>query len=144
MLKKILKISAIIILLLILAGFLYWITMKKGWPWWTGATIFAGIVGLVVAAVFVKRYLLRRRERKFVRRVVELDESAIKGIPIHERQQLQELQEKWKESVELLRDSYLRKKGNPLYALPWYLVIGESGAGKTSACLLYTSPSPRD
>jgi len=133
MLKKILKISAIITLLLILAGFLYWITMKKGWPWWAGATIFAGIVGLVVAAVFVKRYLLRRRERKFVRRVVELDESAIKGIPIHERQQLQELQEKWKESVELLRDSYLRKKGNPLYALPWYLVIGESGSGKTSA-----------
>ncbi|MEI7639800.1 MAG: hypothetical protein WCJ37_20970, partial [Syntrophus sp. (in: bacteria)] len=79
MLKKILKISAIITLLLILAGFLYWITMKKGWPWWAGATIFAGIVGLVVAAVFVKRYLLRRRERKFVRRVVELDESAIKG-----------------------------------------------------------------
>ncbi|MFA6412760.1 MAG: type VI secretion protein IcmF/TssM N-terminal domain-containing protein [Syntrophales bacterium] len=133
MLKKILKISAIIVLLLILAGFLYWVTMKKGWPWWVGATIFSGIIGLVVAAFFLKRYLLRRRERKFVRRVVELDESAIKGLPIHERQQLQELQEKWKESVELLRDSYLRKKGNPLYALPWYLVIGESGAGKTSA-----------
>ncbi len=133
MLKKILKISAILILLLILAGFLYWVTMKKGWPWWAGASIFAGVVGLVVAAIFLKRYLLRRRERKFVRRVVELDESAIKGLPIHERQQLQELQQKWKESVELLRDSYLRKKGNPLYALPWYLVIGESGSGKTSA-----------
>ena len=133
MLKKILKISAIIILLLILAGFLYWVTMKKGWPWWAGASMFTGVVGLVIAAFFLKRYLLRRREKKFVRRVVELDESAIKGQPIHERQQLQELQEKWKESVELLRDSYLRKKGNPLYALPWYLVIGESGAGKTSA-----------
>ncbi|MCK9392057.1 MAG: hypothetical protein M0Q01_10905 [Syntrophales bacterium] len=133
MLKKILKISAVIILLLILAGFLYWITIKKGWPWWMGATIFAGLIGLVVAAIFLKRYLLRRREKKFVRRVVELDESAIKGLPAHERQQLQELQEKWKESVELLRDSYLRKKGNPLYALPWYLVIGESGSGKTSA-----------
>ena len=142
MLKKILKISAIIILLLILAGFLYWITMKKGWPWWVGASIFAGIVGLVVAAVFLKRYLLRRRERKFVRRVVELDESAIKGLPIHERQQLQELQQKWKESVELLRDSYLRKKGNPLYALPWYLVIGESGAGKTSAIKSARMSSP--
>ncbi|MCX5855855.1 MAG: hypothetical protein NTZ24_15015, partial [Deltaproteobacteria bacterium] len=133
MLKKILKISVIIILLLILAGFLYWITMKKGWPWWMGVTIFAGVVGLVIAAVFLKRYLMRRREKKFVRRVVELDESAINQIPLHERQQLQELQQNWKESVELLRDSYLRKKGNPLYALPWYLVIGESGSGKTSA-----------
>ncbi len=142
MLKKILKISLIIILLLILAGFLYWITMKKGWPWWAGATIFAGIVGLVVAAFFLKRYLLRRREKKLVRRVVELDESAIKGQPLHERQQLQELQEKWKESVELLRDSYLRKKGNPLYTLPWYLVLGESGAGKTSAIKSVRLSSP--
>jgi len=24
-------------------------------------------------------------------------------------------------------------RGNPLYVLPWYLVIGESGSGKTSA-----------
>ncbi|MCP4295916.1 MAG: type VI secretion system protein ImpL, partial [Proteobacteria bacterium] len=29
--------------------------------------------------------------------------------------------------------SHLRKHGNPLYVLPWYLVIGESGSGKSTA-----------
>ncbi|HOU77273.1 MAG TPA: type VI secretion protein IcmF/TssM N-terminal domain-containing protein [Syntrophales bacterium] len=133
MIKKILKISGIILLLLLLAGLVYWLNIKMSWPWWVGAAIYAGIIGLVLGIVFLRRYLLRRREKKFVRRVVELDDAAIKDLPIRERQQLQELQDKWKEAVELLRDSYLRKRGNPLYALPWYLVIGESGSGKTTA-----------
>ncbi len=133
MIKKILKITGLIILLLLLAGFLYWLDIRMKWPWWMGASIFIGIIGIVVGAVFLKRYLLRRREKKFVRRVVELDEAAIKDLPVQERQQLKDLQDKWKDAVELLRDSYLRKQGNPLYALPWYLVIGESGSGKTSA-----------
>ncbi len=133
MIKKILKITGVILILLLLAAFIYWLDMKMNWPWWIGAAIYCGIIGLVLGVVFLRRYLLRRREKKFVRRVVELDEAAIRDLPTRERQQLQELQEKWKESVELLRDSYLRKRGNPLYALPWYLVIGESGSGKTTA-----------
>jgi len=133
MIKKILKITGLFVLLLLLAGFLYWLDIKMKWPWWMGASIFIGIIGIVVAVIFLKRYLLRRREKKFVQRVVELDEAAIKDLPVQERQQLRDLQDKWKDAVELLRDSYLRKQGNPLYALPWYLVIGESGSGKTSA-----------
>jgi len=133
MLKKILKITGLILLLVLLAGFLFWLNIQMKWPWWMGASIFIGVIGIVVAIIFLKRYLLRRREKKFVRRVVELDEAAIKDLPLQERQQLKDLQDKWKEAVELLRDSYLRKRGNPLYALPWYLVIGESGSGKTSA-----------
>ncbi|HEX9024198.1 MAG TPA: type VI secretion protein IcmF/TssM N-terminal domain-containing protein, partial [Geobacteraceae bacterium] len=35
--------------------------------------------------------------------------------------------------VETLRRSHLKKRGNPLYVLPWYLVMGESGSGKTTA-----------
>jgi type VI secretion system protein ImpL len=65
--------------------------------------------------------------------VVQLDESAIKGAPLHERRELQDLQEHWKESLSLLKRSSLRKRGNPLYALPWFVVIGESGSGKTTA-----------
>jgi type VI secretion system protein ImpL len=32
-----------------------------------------------------------------------------------------------------LKQSHLKKLGNPLYVLPWYMVIGESGSGKTTA-----------
>lgn len=133
MIKKIFKIVLIVFVLAALAALDVWLVWKRGWPLWVAAAIFAGIIGVFVGFVFLKKYLLRRREKKFVQRVVQLDESAIRGAPLHERQQLQDLQEHWKESLNLLRGSSLKKRGNPLYALPWYLVIGESGSGKTTA-----------
>ena len=133
MLKKAAKILLIVLGLAVLAGLIAFLTINRGWPWWVGATIMAGILALAVGLFFLKRYYMRRREKKFVRRIVELDEAAIKTAPLHERQQLIDLQQHWKESIDLLHGSYLRKKGNPLYVLPWYLMIGESGTGKTSA-----------
>ncbi|MEN6617140.1 MAG: type VI secretion protein IcmF/TssM N-terminal domain-containing protein [Syntrophorhabdus sp.] len=133
MIKKILKISLIIIALACLAGLDIWFVWSKQYPLWVAGAIFAGIIGIFVGILFLRKYLLRRREKKFVQKVVQLDESVIKGAPLHERRELQDLQDNWKQSVSLLRSSALKKHGNPLYALPWYLVIGESGSGKTTA-----------
>jgi len=133
MIKKILKVVLIVLVLAALAALDLWLIWKKGWPLWVAGAIFAGIIGLFVGFVFLKKYLLRRREKKFVERVVQLDESTIKGAPLHERQQLQDLQDHWKDSLALLKRSSLKKRGNPLYALPWFVVIGESGSGKTTA-----------
>ncbi len=133
MIKKILKILLVILLLALLAAADLWVVWKKGFPWWVGAAVYLGIIGLFVGFIFLKKYLLRRKEKKFVERVVQLDESTIKGAPLHERQQLQDLQDHWKESLDLLKRSSLKGRGNPLYALPWYVVIGESGSGKTTA-----------
>jgi len=130
---KILKIILVIVVIAVLAALIYWLVSEKGWPWWVGLIIFIGVLGLWVGFLYLKKYLLRRREREFVRRVVAQDEEAIKSAPEHERLQLKELQEHWAESIELLRHSYLRKKGNPLYVLPWYMILGEAGSGKTSA-----------
>ncbi|MBN1290597.1 MAG: hypothetical protein JXB48_02075 [Candidatus Latescibacteria bacterium] len=133
MLKQILKIFIVIIGVFAVSAFLLWFVWIEGNPWWVGLAIILGILGLLIAFIYLKKYFLRRREKEFVRSVIAQDEAAIKRAPVHERTHLKELQEKWKESVELLRGSYLRKKGNPLYVLPWYLILGESGAGKTSA-----------
>lgn len=133
MLKKILKIFLIVLAVGILAGLVFWLVLAKRWPWWMGVAILIGLLGIWVGVLFLRKYLLRRKEKAFVERVIAQDEEAIKMAPIHERQQLLDLQEQWKESVVRLRNSHLRKRGNPLYVLPWYLVIGESGSGKTSA-----------
>lgn len=117
----------------LLAAGVFWVVMEQHWPWWVGIVILIGILGLWVGIISLRKYLFRRREKRFVRQIIDQDDSAIEGVPIHERQQLKDLQARWQESVTLLRGSYLRKKGNPLYVLPWYLVIGESGAGKTTA-----------
>ncbi len=111
----------------------YALVTYKGWPWWAGACLFGGVIGFVVAILFMRKWFLRRRERKFVKRIVDQDDSAIAAAPVHERARLQDLQTRWMDAVELLRSSELRKRGNPLYVLPWYMVFGESDSGKTTA-----------
>jgi type VI secretion system protein ImpL len=131
--KTALKIALAILLLALLGLGILWLSLARQWPWWVGVALFLGILGLVALVVVLIHHARRRRERKFVQRVIAEDTSAIHNAPINERQALQDLQSRWAEAIDLLRHSFLRKQGNPLYVLPWYLVIGESGAGKTSA-----------
>src|SRR6056297_2757148 len=133
MFRKILKFFLYTVLILALAAGIALLVMVKNLPWWVGAALGAGILGLFFAFLFLKRYLMRNRERKFVQQVIAQDSQAIEQAPRHERRQLQEMQEKWKASVDLLRQSNLKKQGNPLYVLPWYMVLGEAGSGKTTA-----------
>ncbi len=133
MLKRIFLIFLIILLCAAAAGFFVWMTFLKGYPWWFATAIILGILGLWIGIVFILRRLRRKKEEEFVRRVIVQDEEAIKAAPPEEKLHLAELQENWKTAVDLLRSSYLRKRGNPLYALPWFIIIGESGSGKTSA-----------
>lgn len=133
MLKKILKFFLVLIILVAAAIFTWWLIVVKGYSLWVILAVLMGLVGLWLAYIFIKKYFLRRREKEFVQRVITQDEEAIKRALPEEQKELKDLQESWKESIELLCSSHLRKRGNPLYVLPWYLVIGESGSGKTSA-----------
>ncbi|WP_224960644.1 type VI secretion protein IcmF/TssM N-terminal domain-containing protein [Geomonas subterranea] len=44
-----------------------------------------------------------------------------------------DLQRNFRAAVRTLKMSHLKQEGDPLHVLPWYLLIGESGSGKTSA-----------
>lgn len=142
MLSKVLKIFLYIIIICLISAAVFWFSLKQNWPWWVALSILTGLFGLWVGFLFVRKYLFRRREKRFVKRIIDQDDTAIQGAPVHERQKLKDLQAHWQEAINLLRGSCLRKKGNPLYVLPWYLVIGESGAGKTSAIISSRLTSP--
>lgn len=133
MIKKILWILFWIVVVAAIGLGLFWLGIQRHWPWWIAVALTAGIVGLVLGLLVLKRHLLMRRERRFVQRVISADQAAIAAAPAAERRHLNDLQQHWMESVQRLQDSTLRARGNPLYALPWYLMIGESGMGKTSA-----------
>ena len=109
------------------------ITLSLGWPGWVSVFILLGLAGLGLSLLFVKKILLRRREQRFVQQIIAQDEAHQKSLSGPERQQARELQDRWKESVQKLKKSHLRQHGNPLYVLPWYLILGESGSGKTTA-----------
>ncbi|WP_080798585.1 type VI secretion protein IcmF/TssM N-terminal domain-containing protein [Desulfamplus magnetovallimortis] len=103
----------------------------KGWQWWFFACFAGGIIGIIFAVLAIRRYLVRRNEKKFVQRVIREDAEKIPQGPEEDSQK--EMLAKWKYSIAKLQHSHLRRKGNPLYVLPWFLVMGETGSGKTSA-----------
>lgn len=103
------------------------------WPWWVGFFILLFIGGLAAGAFVLRRILVKRREDRFVSQIVEQDEAARRTLKDDERRQADELRERFTMAVAALKGSHLKKLGNPLYVLPWYMVIGESASGKTTA-----------
>ncbi len=132
-------IGVALFLVIILA---FGLVLLLGWPWWMGFFVLLFLVGLGIGFLFLRKLWLRRKEEKFVQQVIEQDETNLKALSGKEKDDLKELQNRWKEAVDALRRSHLRKYGNPLYVLPWYMVIGESGSGKTTAITSARLSSP--
>ena len=133
MIWKLIKFSVIALVILALVGLVFGLVTGIGWSWWVGFFILLGLVGLALGFVLLRKIFIRRRERRFVQQVIEQDDAYRTTLDDKEKEGAKQLQEKWKEAMAALRTSRLRKYGNPLYVLPWYLVIGESGSGKTTA-----------
>ena len=130
---KILKIFLFLLLAALILLLIFGLVLMIGWPLWVGIFFVIGLLGIILGVVFVKKLMARKSEQKFVQQVIAQDESRIKGLASGEQAGPRELQANWKEAIDALRKSHLKKQGNPLYVLPWYMIIGESGCGKTTA-----------
>lgn len=133
MILKFVKIFLVVVAILLAIALVFGVVYFLNWPWWVGIFLLLILLGLGLGLLFLRKIWHRRREQKFVQQVIEQDEAHLKSLTGKEREELKEIQNRWKEAIETLRRSHLRKYGNPLYVLPWYLVIGESGSGKTTA-----------
>ncbi len=109
------------------------IVIGVGWPWWVGIFLIIGLIGVGLVGIIIKKVLLKKKEQEFVSQIIEQDNAYIQSLKADEKKHVSELQEKWKEAVDALKSSHLKKQGNPLYVLPWYMVLGESGSGKTTS-----------
>ncbi len=103
------------------------------WPWWVGLFLLLLLTGLTLGGFFLRTFWIRRREQNFVNDIGEQDLARAKALSQQEKSELNSLQERWKTAIDTLRSSHLNKLGNPLYVLPWYMVIGESGSGKSTS-----------
>ena len=104
-----------------------------GWPLWLMIFIFLGGLGFFLGLLFIRKLWLKKREQKFVSQIIEQDNRQLKLMNEKEQQVSRQMQDKWKQAVDSLKKSHLKRKGNPLYVLPWYMIIGKSGSGKTTA-----------
>lgn len=98
------------------------------WPLWTSAGLFCAVVGVYLLGHFLWRLFLIQRSRS---RLARQDRAARRRTWLQSPERA--LVRRWKAAVRTLRSSGLRRNGDALYALPWYMVVGRSGSGKTTA-----------
>jgi|GEM_PF-3399342 len=91
---------------------------------WIVAVGVAVIVVVTAAVAFVQRLLKRRQSERFARAMTPGKVAG--GGTAQVRAQREDLRRRFVEGVGKLRDH-----GIDSYELPWYVVVGESGGGKT-------------
>lgn len=134
--KKILK-ALLTVLFVVAAALACWgLTLYNRWDAWVGFALFAAILALVFGFSYIRRVLYRTRQR--------LQDAAArrKGKPAASRSTAADVRTQWKEAIRTLKRSSLSKRGDPVYVLPWYMVIGREGAGKTTALTRARLTSP--
>ena len=100
------------------------------WPWWIGVFIVIGLISLYLIFLLIRSFLRNRREKQFIEQIVSDDAS---GFGNASKEQSDVLKERFQDAIREIKKSHLNRFGNPLYVLPWYVIIGESGSGKTTA-----------
>ncbi|NUP08659.1 MAG: type VI secretion system membrane subunit TssM [Polyangiaceae bacterium] len=95
------------------------------------------IVATVAAIWGVKKLLARRAAKRLENAIVQQASSQAMNARPERRAEIQELQKKLQEGMSALKTSKTPTGGKlgaaALYAMPWYMIIGPPGAGKTTA-----------
>jgi type VI secretion system protein ImpL len=133
-LYKALKIFLWLLLFAVLAGLTLLLVRREDWPLWTGAAILLGPIGLLMAVIFLRRHLFRRREKRFVKRIVEQEpDKLVLAQTAAKQYAVNDLRASFAKAREIFKRSRLTRVANPIYSLPWFLLAGQSGTGKSSA-----------
>lgn len=132
MLKKILKFLLIVFLLGLLAA------VVVGGALLLGRSLVEGLYALAALALIwllftsIRRFILRRRAKAQVERMITQQQpDAAPAAP--PRSMLRAMRERWRRGLKTLRQSELRRHGDPVYVLPWFMIVGRPRSGKSTA-----------
>ncbi|GFO58121.1 type VI secretion system protein ImpL [Geomonas silvestris] len=106
------------------------VALSAAWPWWVGAALGLACLGLALAVASFWRLWLRRCGAPVAQ---EPDCAAAREAVEAKDADLRCVERCFAAGVAALRRSRLGRQGNPLDLLPWYLVLGPSGSGKSAA-----------
>jgi type VI secretion system protein ImpL len=99
------------------------------WLFWVVAAALALVAITIVAAIF-----WRSRRRDSAPPAAAQPAPSGPTAAATEKDELSDLRNKWEAALARLRTSNLKRNGDDaIYALPWFLILGESGSGKSTA-----------
>ena len=84
---------------------------------------------------FRVQYQNRQRTTKLLQEVQGLESEVPAAASDHTREELETLQKRFSDAINILRRTHFQKGSGAkaLYQLPWYIIIGPPGSGKTTA-----------
>ena len=139
-LLKVLLVTALVLLCVLLTWALVLYVLGLDYQWWVKGMILVCLAASIVMVALLRKLWLKRREMKFVDGIIGTDEMPGNISALGDASR--ELRQRFKEAVTTLKKSDLKRNGNPLYVLPWYLILGKSGSGKSTAIKSARLPSP--
>jgi len=104
-------------------------------PLWIEIVASAGVVVLVVVYFLIRRWRAAVAARNLEKEILAQAAKQAANARPDRRGEILELQEQIKKGIDSLKSSKMGGGSGTraLYALPWYMIIGPPGAGKTTA-----------
>lgn len=121
----------VVVTLLVLGARQGWWQRGGVWGWWLLWLLLVGgvVTALLIGVWVVWQRLAQYRQQRFLARAAE-GEAPQETDEAH----TQQLHDKMRQAIQTLEQSPQLKqyKGLPLYAVPWYVLLGASQSGKTT------------
>lgn len=127
------RILVIVLILALLGGGGWLLHYYCGWTWRSIAALGLALAAVVIVGITLRYFHYKRREKRFLRRMVEHDSPSL--TTQGDDESLAKLRERWSTGIKTLENSVLPDHGSAIYSLPWFMLFGESGSGKSTAVL---------
>ncbi len=134
MLKKFLKFLMYALIIALISGLVIAVFILLGRPVEQAFIVLGALFGVYFSYLIGRKLYVRWRARSQVKRVINEghpDEEDDLGMTPKEL--IGSLKSGWRSAIGSIKKSNLRLKGDPLYVLPWYMVIGKPRSGKSTA-----------
>src|SRR5215471_18547273 len=103
-------------------------------PLWIGIAVSAAAVFMVVAIIILRRVQAARAAREIEKSLAKQAAAFAQNARPDQQGDIEAMQAEFAKAIRALKSSRLARRGkDALGALPWYVIIGPPGAGKSTA-----------
>jgi len=140
--KKFLKFLLVVFIWVLIGVAIIGGTLLAGSPLETGFVIYACVFVAWLAFLLIRKVIITYQAKKKVESLVNVEEGEGRKWNFSFSLTPSPMQKNFVGMISVLKKSYLKVHGDPTYVLPWYLLIGEQGSGKSSVLSQANLPSP--